>query len=230
MKFAWIFLLLAAIVGLLIWQLDRIFPGRLDHEEARMQIMYSGLLLAAMAPGVLLAFKGRIGQGLRYAVIWIALLGGALVLYAFRDMFEPVITRVHHELNPSAARLNAQGEVIIKRSQDGHFYVDAHVNGQRVYFMVDTGASRVALSFQDARRVGIDVEALRFTIPVGTANGIAMNASIALDSVAIMPLIVENVRASVAKDGQLSQSLLGMSFLEALGGYRVEGDELILWR
>lgn len=225
-----LFVIGMAVLGLLIWQLNDYFPGRLNDDFSISHIIYLLCVLALLGPGIALSFRNRLGHAALYAAIWVSLLAATVVLYSFRDVFAPLAARVHAELLPSSARVNAKGEVIIQRSEDGHFYVDAFVNEQRVYFMVDTGASRVALSYEDAVRAGIDPDSLDFTMPVNTANGMTMNAYATLNTVAIPPLIVEGVRASVAKKGQLDTSLLGMSFLDELGGYRVEGDTLVLWR
>ncbi len=230
MKSGWIWLGGIAAVVALVWWLNAQFPGRLDSEQRLSQVVYLVALLALVAPGVAIGVKGQMHKALKYAAFWAGLLAVVFVLYTFRDVAAPVFSRLQAELVPSAAQEGPQGEIIITRGQDGHFYVDGYVNGEAVHFLVDTGASRVALSQEDARRAGLATADLKYNIPVATANGLTMNAAVRLDSVAIPPLVVHDVRASVAKRGRLTQSLLGMSFLKALNGYRVEGDQLILWR
>ena len=121
-------------------------------------------------------------------------------------------------------RLSTQGN----RRLSGEFAVAAKVNGARVTFLFDTGASVVVLTAADARRAGIDTRGLDFDVPVTTANGAAMAAEVRLDSIEVGPIVMRNVRALVARPGALEESLLGMSFLERLKSYAVERGRLIL--
>jgi aspartyl protease family protein len=84
----------------------------------------------------------------------------------------------------------------------------------------------VALSREDAERVGIIPENLTYSMSVMTANGRAQAAPVTLSEVAIGPVVRNNVNASVAEDGKLDQSLLGMSFLSTLGSLQMQTDEL----
>jgi aspartyl protease family protein len=94
--------------------------------------------------------------------------------------------------------------------------------------IVDTGASTIVLRPEDAKKAGIDVSKLSFTIPVLTANGRTVAARVRLNSVAIGPLQREDVDALVAERGALTESLLGMSFLGRLRSYEFSGDFLTL--
>jgi len=94
--------------------------------------------------------------------------------------------------------------------------------------IVDTGASTIVLRPEDAKKAGIDVSKLSFTVPVMTANGRTVAARVRLDSVAIGPLQREHVDALVAEPKALTESLLGMSFLGRLRSYEFSGDFLTL--
>jgi aspartyl protease family protein len=94
--------------------------------------------------------------------------------------------------------------------------------------IVDTGASTIVLRPEDAKRAGIDLSKLSFTVPVLTANGRTVAARVRLDSVAIGPLQREDVEALVAEPKALTESLLGMSFLGRLRSYEFSGDFLTL--
>ncbi len=93
--------------------------------------------------------------------------------------------------------------------------------------MIDTGASDIALSREDADKLGISPSDREFTRIYQTANGTMRGAPVTLDSVAIGPIDVRDVAASVA-EGDMGVSLLGMSFLNRLAGYQVTGDRLTL--
>ena len=94
--------------------------------------------------------------------------------------------------------------------------------------IVDTGASSIVLTPEDARAAGIDVDEMTFRVPVLTANGRTMAARIWLEDVAIGPRDRTRVEALIAQPGALSQSLLGMSFLSRLRSYEFSGDYLTL--
>jgi aspartyl protease family protein len=103
--------------------------------------------------------------------------------------------------------------VSIPRSPNGQFNVDGTIDGQRVAFLVDTGASVVALRETEAWRLGFHLIQRDYTARISTANGVAAGAPIQLDRVAIGDVVARNVAAVVLPDDALAQNLLGMSFL-----------------
>ena len=118
--------------------------------------------------------------------------------------------------------------VRIRKRRDGHFTVNARVNGQNMPMLVDTGASTVVIREADASRLGVDTSRLRYTVPVQTANGITYAAHVRLTSIAIGSIQVDGVDALVSKPGALRENLLGMSFLSRLRSYEFSGDFLTL--
>jgi aspartyl protease family protein len=128
----------------------------------------------------------------------------------------------------AAPRTSGGRTVELKAGPHGHFYSRIRVNGRDVDAMVDTGASIVALTFEDAASAGIHVRDPEFTHRVSTANGVARVAMITLDSVAIDDIMVRNVRAAVAERGKLSKTLLGMSFLGQLRRTEMSRGVLVL--
>ena len=128
----------------------------------------------------------------------------------------------------AAPRASAGRMVELKAGPHGHFYSNIRVNGRTVEAMVDTGASIVALTFEDAANAGIHIRDPEFTHRVSTANGVARVAMITLDSVAIDDITVRNVRAAVAERGKLTKTLLGMSFLGQLSRTEMTRGMLVL--
>jgi aspartyl protease family protein len=120
------------------------------------------------------------------------------------------------------------GEVILRAGDGGHFFSDVDVNGRTISAVVDTGATGVSLSFEDARAVGIRLDDSEFTMESRTANGNARIAPIMLDRVRIGDIVVRDVQAYVAEKGKLFQTLLGMSFLRRLSHVDIRGSELVL--
>ena len=110
----------------------------------------------------------------------------------------------------------------------GHFFARAWINGRQIDVMVDTGATGVALTSQDAETVGVFVGASDFTRRSRTANGIVKSAPVILDSIRIGDIEVDDVRASVSQEGRLHITLLGMTFLGKLSRVEIKGDRLVL--
>lgn len=106
--------------------------------------------------------------------------------------------------------------VTIRQADNGHFMTDATIDGRRMEFMVDTGASVIALREQDAARLGIHPVERDYTLRVSTANGSVRAARVDLNRVDVGGVEVRNVAALVLPDEALSQNLLGMSFLSRL--------------
>jgi aspartyl protease family protein len=114
---------------------------------------------------------------------------------------------------PAEARY---ADVTLRAGDHGHFEVDAEINGRTVGVMVDTGATMVALTYEDAERAGIFLRPADFTHQVGTANGVAKVAPVTIDAISIGSITVRNVQGAVTERGKLHQTLLGMSFLGRL--------------
>ena len=115
---------------------------------------------------------------------------------------------------------------VIKRQSDGHFYVNASVNGQLVRFVVDTGATGVALSARDARHVGLSFDPAEFEIVGEGASGPVRGKHVMLDSVAIDKKEAFNVRGAILEGADMS--LLGQSYLSRLNLIKVTGDTMIM--
>ena len=121
----------------------------------------------------------------------------------------------------------APGDAQVAKGPDGHYWADAQVNGRPVRFLIDTGASFVALTRGDAEQLGLNPSSLVYDAPVATANGRTAAARVQLDYVSVSGARVEQVPAMVISDG-LSTSLLGMSYLNRLSGYQATPTSLIL--
>ena len=118
-------------------------------------------------------------------------------------------------------------EMVIKAGPGGHFYVKADVDGNDVGFMVDTGASMVALSLANAESLGFSASDLNYTGRAHTANGIARFAPVMLSQISIGDITVHDVQA-VVMEAPMNISLLGMTFLRRLQGFEIKDDHLIM--
>jgi aspartyl protease family protein len=161
-------------------------------------------------------------------MIWLALIIGLTGVYAYRFEFGDIANRVIAELAPGDVTVGQGGEVIIPRRLGGQFIIAARVNNVPTSFLFDTGASSVVLRAEEARKMGVDVANLDFDVNVTTANGAALAADATLDSIAVGPIVVRNVRALIARPGALNENLLGANFLDRLQSYSVERGRLVL--
>ncbi|MFQ5773124.1 MAG: TIGR02281 family clan AA aspartic protease [Kiloniellaceae bacterium] len=118
-------------------------------------------------------------------------------------------------------------ELVVPAGPFGHFVLDATVNGVDVRFLVDTGASTVTLTQEDARRIGIRPDLLDYSARFRTANGEILAAPVTLREVQIDDLALQDVESTVTR-APLNISLLGMSFLTRLAGYEVRDEGLVL--
>lgn len=115
----------------------------------------------------------------------------------------------------------------IDREADGHYWTRADVSGTQVKFMVDTGASIVALTYFDAQRLGLKPEELDFDSEIRTAGGITYGAPVTLASIRVGKVKIEDVDAVILSNG-LEQSLLGMTFLGELNSYEFRQGQMII--
>lgn len=165
----------------------------------------------------------------------LALFGAAaLGLVALRDTVTPRL-----EAKPALAEeAEVDGELpkvsahqirtaSLRKEGDGHYWATAIVNDTPVKFLVDTGASLVALSKRDARRLGIDIDNLLKNAEVRTAAGRVKAATTTIDEIVIDGVTVKNVSAVIIEDG-LEHSLLGMSFLNRLEGWDVTTNAIVI--
>jgi aspartyl protease family protein len=118
--------------------------------------------------------------------------------------------------------------VEIERASSGDFDISTEINGAPVAMVLDTGASSVVLTRDDARAAGLPLEVLDYSVNIDTANGRTRAAPVTLDRIAIGGLVERSIEALVAQPGQLRVSLLGMSFLNRLQSWEVRGDRLLL--
>lgn len=122
---------------------------------------------------------------------------------------------------------NVRNELALPRGPGGHYFLTAKVNGVDMTFLVDTGATDVALGAEHAEKLRLQLQDKDYTKRYRTANGIVRGAPVALRQVQAGRLRLRDVEASVL-EGPLDMPLLGMSFLNRLRGYEVRGDQLVL--
>lgn len=131
------------------------------------------------------------------------------------------------EYNTAGVAAPQKQTLSIARSNGGHYWAEGAINGRAQQFLVDTGATSVALNENHARRLGIDYRTRGQPIQVNTASGTAKGWRVTLDKVSVGSLQVLGVEAVVLEGASPSEALLGMSFLNRVG-WRVESNLLVL--
>lgn len=196
------------------------------------RLIYLVPIAGLLSAGILAGSRGGFATVLRQLAIWLVIILGLVAAYLYRYDFQRFGDRLLAGLMPGRAVVvttqDGTREVILNKSMSGHFETNAEVNGKTVHMLVDTGASSVVLSRSDAEAVGLNVDSLSYSVTVMTANGRTSAAPVRLSEIAIGPIVRRDVPALVAQDGQLDQSLLGMTFLSTLGSLQMQTDELRL--
>ena len=170
------------------------------------------LLLIVMGALILLTDPGKVDRGRDTRA-------RSVHVERDREMPRASVSRTTSELT---------NQMTLRPGHGGHYFLTAEIGGADIDFLVDTGASLIALSYEDAERVGLDPDSLDYTGRVQTANGITLVAPVTLDTVRVGQLEVDRVEAVVTR-ASMGTSLLGMSFLRRLEGYQVEDGNLVLY-
>lgn len=183
------------------------------------RLLYLGLLGAVIAGYFFAASRRDLGRNLQQAAIWALIFVGAVAVAGlWSDLRQDIAPR---------QSVATTGEIRVPRQFDGHYRMRLGINGTPVDFIVDTGASDLVLSRDDARRVGIEPDTLAYLGRAQTANGMVPMASVILDEVTLGGEVARNVRAAV-NGGEMPGSLLGMSYLQRFGRIEIAGDTLTL--
>ena len=166
---------------------------------------------------------------LRDATLVVAVSIGGVYYLSHRtaELPEPVAAEAVQAPQPAPRAPVSTGNTITLHKQRGQFWTPGTLNGGHTSFLVDTGASLVALTPDAARAAGLDPANLALDIEVSTANGVTLAARVTLETLTVGPIVARDVEALVIPEG-LSHNLLGMSFLSRLQGYSATPDTLTL--
>jgi aspartyl protease family protein len=190
-------------------------------------LAYKLAILVFLGAALLTMFRERFTQAITAALLWIVI-GLILVIgYSYRYEAGEVADRVMSELIPGHVVSHGRS-VEVARASGGDFAITAQINGARTHMVLDTGASSVVLTPDDAKAAGLPLDLLTYSVNIDTANGRTKAAPVTLDRLAIGSLEERSVEALVTQPGQLRTSLLGMSFLNRLQSWQVAGDRLML--
>ena len=195
-----------------------------DGDQALSLLYMVGVLVLVVS--ALLVRRIPLGQGIRMFAGWVLIFLAAFVAFALKDDFVALGKRVLEETRGEGQVVVAGEELRIRKSLDGHFWVTGELNGERVRFLVDSGATTTSISTETARKADIRASG-GLPALVQTANGVVS---------------VQRGRAERLKVGTIERrdfavhvseafgpmNVLGMNFLSSLSGWGVEGQWLIL--
>ncbi len=181
------------------------------------------VILLLFLLGLFTSGGGRhMGRKLRDLLVWVLIFAMVVIAYGFRD-------RLGEGLFPSGTRQVSADTIELRRLGDDHFHADLEVNGADIRFIVDTGATQIVLSRDDAEAAGIDVSNLAYLGRAETANGTIATATVRLREVRFGDFVEHDLTASVGA-GDLGVSLLGMDYLNRFSKIEISGDVMRLTR
>lgn len=221
------FIVIALMLGSLVLLLQKHFPHVLDSDQNKVALISSLTIISFMLMRIVTA-KPNFAETLKHLGSWLLIALLILTGYSYQLEINQYSNRLAANLIPGYGEGNGDGSVTFYMGDNGHFAVTALVNDMnRIHFLFDTGASTVALTKEDAEKIGINTENLNYNMPLNTANGISWSAPVRINKIQVGPITVYNVNATVSSGG-LDGSLLGMSFLTRLKSYVIQGNTLTL--
>ena len=186
------------------------------------RLLYLVLLGSAIAVWFFVSNRGRLNQTLQQAAIWGLIFVGVVAGYGlWGDIRQDAL--LTHSVDAES------GEISVPRAPDGHYYLSLEVNDTPIRFVVDTGATEMVLTQQDAERAGVALTDRDFFNEARTANGTVRTAPVTLEKVALGPVSDRGFPASV-NGGDMDTSLLGMRYLERFSRIEIRGNEMVLVR
>ncbi len=176
------------------------------------------LMLLVLVGGVLFT-RGHSARNTRYLLIWAGVILGLVLAYRF---YERII------FTPSVDEYGEYSLRIPYDREHGGYRINLEVNGAQISAVIDTGATSVVLTNEDAKKAGLDVDNLAYNREVSTANGITHTANSSIDQINLGEVYFENTPVMVAQPGDLEMTLIGMSLLRKFENITVQDDRMFI--
>ena len=181
------------------------------------------LMAVMLVLGALMSRREPAARLVTLGLAWVAIFAAGFILFTFRDNLGWVAQRLKAEAMGTPVKEGR--ETRIPMAIDGHFWVEANINGEPVKFLVDSGATMTTIDRSTARRTGVEVSP-RADQYVRTGNGIIRVSSARASEMEVGGIVRRDVRLQVAEHDNLN--VLGMNFLSSLTRWGVEGRWLVL--
>jgi aspartyl protease family protein len=186
------------------------------------RVAYLVLLGVAVAGWFIAENRNSLGKTMRMALAWGLIFLGVVAGFG-------LWTDVRTDIIPRQSVVADGARVEVPRAFDGHYYLTLRLDGTPVDFVVDTGASDIVLSREDAARIGLDPQALAYTGVAMTANGQVRTARARVGEILLGGIADQDVMVSVT-DGEMPGSLLGMAYLQRFSRIEIADGTLVLER
>jgi len=167
-----------------------------------------------------------LGSAVKMFAGWVLIFAAAFILFTFKDEFAALGDRLLLAARGGEAVQAAPGETRVRLAPDGHFWVEAELNGEKVRFLIDSGATTTSISRATAERVGIEPSG-GFPAMVKTANGTVTVQRGRAQSLRVGNIERSNVAVHIS-EAFGDMNVIGMNFLSSLKSWGVEGRTLIL--
>ena len=187
-------------------------------------LIYLSVLILVIGGYFIAVSRTNLPKMLQQGAIWVFIFIGAITVAGlWSEMGTTSFSR------QSVIQTDGSTIVSAPRDRDGHYYLSLIINDAPIRFVVDTGATDLVLTKEDAARVGLDPKQLAYLSIANTANGQVRLARVRLDSVQLGDITDQDVRA-VVNEGDMRESLLGMTYLQKFGRIQIDGNRLTLIR
>ena len=197
----------------------------MNQGDQAVQFLYLvGVLV--LVSSALLVRRMPIGQGLKMLAAWVMIFAAAFVVFTLKDDFKALWDRMVLETRGGIVQEQKGEELRIRQSQDGHFWVQAELNGEPVRFLIDSGATTTSVSRQVADRAGVRMSR-GMPAMVQTANGVVAVQRGRADRLSVGTIERTDLPVHVS-DAFGDMNVIGMNFLSSLSSWSVEGRTLIL--
>jgi len=182
------------------------------------KLIFLSIILIVLLSSYLINMRDNLSKFFKSAAAWVIIFSCFVAGYGFwQDKIEQ---------KPFNAVDNSS-DIAVKMNEDGHFHTTVLVNGVELKFLIDTGATHIVLTKEDARKIDYDISKLIFWGKSNTANGVVKTAPIRLRSIKIGQYADTNILAYI-NEGVMRQSLLGMSFLSNFTSVEIRKNTLYL--
>lgn len=185
------------------------------------------VLVSTLVISALISRRFSMRGALAMALSWVVIFGVVLALFSYSKEFANIALHVKNEVT-GQARQRVEGDSLhVKLAMDGHFWVDADINGTSAKFLIDSGATVTAVSDDVARRAGLNIDNAAPGMAMQTANGVMVAKRASIAGLTVGPIRTTDLPI-VVSDRFSGVNVLGMNFLSRLRSWRVEGDEMVL--